>query len=141
MEERGALFFAALGLLALSGLSHFIRSSIASGTLDRNSAIGLRTKATQSSDVAWVAGHKAAGPWLSACAGLGYLMGAATAVGALVTIATDSIHSSIWFLPAVGFAGVVVLLVLATVIADRHGKNAAGVDHGTGPAPLDRSAE
>lgn len=141
MGERGALFFAALGLLALSGLSHFIRSSIASGTLDRNSAIGLRTKATKSSDVAWVAGHKAAGPWLSACAGLGYLMGAATAVGALATIAADSVHPSMWFLPAAGFTGVVVLLVLATAVADRHGKNAAGFNHGTGPAPLDKSAE
>jgi hypothetical protein len=133
MGERVALFVAAVGILTLSGFSHFIRKSIANGTLYRNSAIGLRTRATTSSDVAWAAGHKAAGPWLSACAFTGYLMGAATAAGALVTIAADSVHPSVWLLPATGFVGVVALLVRATVIADKHGKNAALVTSADAP--------
>lgn len=141
MGEPGALFVAAFGLLALAGLSHFIKNSVANGTLDRNSEIGLRTKATTSSDAAWTAGHKAAGPWLSACAYTGYLMGTATAAGALAAIATNSVHPLVWLLPATGFVGTVVLLVLATAIASKAGKNATGFSHGDGSGSLDRNIE
>ncbi|RKN04612.1 SdpI family protein [Streptomyces radicis] len=125
MEEAGALLSAAIGLAMLSALTHFIRNAAAEGTLERNGAIGLRTRVTRSSDAAWRAGHRAAGPWLLACAVTGYAMAAGTAAGAVAAMSGGSVHPAFWTCPATGFVAVVALLIAATAVADRHGGGAA----------------
>jgi len=48
------------GLLILSAVFSFLATSMSSGELPRNNAVGIKTKHTQASDEAWLAGHEAA---------------------------------------------------------------------------------
>ena len=49
-----------IGILIISLLTLGMSRAISTGSLARNEAIGIRTKATLSSDDAWENGHKAA---------------------------------------------------------------------------------
>ncbi|MEI7030934.1 hypothetical protein [Streptomyces pratensis] len=124
MEEMGALLVAAFGLASLSGVMHLVKNSAANGTLERNSALGLKTKVTLSSDTAWASGHKAAVPWLAVCTWTGYFMGAMTAAGAVIAMAAGSVHSALWIFPITGFIAVVALSIRATAVANKHGREA-----------------
>ncbi|WP_344101775.1 SdpI family protein [Nocardiopsis rhodophaea] len=124
MEEFGALLCSALGLVAIAGLAHYIRNAAARGSLDRNSAIGLRTRITKSSDAAWVEGHRAAAPWLMSCAFTGYFIGLLTVGAAIIAVPTGFVGPALLALPAAGFAAAVVILVAATAIANRRGRGA-----------------
>lgn len=109
----------AVGLLSLSGLLHAIARQATTGRLGRNSAVGIRTRATRASDPAWRAGHRAAGPWLLASAVTGYgtgLLAAAFSV-TLVLIGGNNVAPS-----AIGLSGyslVIILLLVATARANR----------------------
>ncbi len=95
-----SVFSLAGGLLFLSAVCSFLAASMASGELPRNNAVGIKTKHTQASDEAWLAGHEAAAatvkraglagwavllgvsvlcifrlwPWAMGLAGLGYVL-------------------------------------------------------------------
>ncbi|WP_017594423.1 SdpI family protein [Nocardiopsis potens] len=112
------------GTLALSGLAHYIKRAAASGALDRNSAIGLRTQVTKSSDTAWREGHRAAGPWLLACAWTGYFSSAAAIPFALAMGSEEGSAPAAMAVPATGFTAVVAVLAAATVVAHRRGRDA-----------------
>lgn len=71
-----------VGLLLMSGLGFFMDRAIRSGSLERNTAIGIRTRATLSSDEAWEAGHREARPYLQATALVG-IVGVVVSVAAL----------------------------------------------------------
>ncbi|GAA4891196.1 SdpI family protein [Streptomonospora salina] len=125
MDQFGALAIAAVGLAQTSGIAHFIMYATANGSLARNSAIGLRTRATTSSDAAWDASHAAAAPWLRACAYSGYAAGALTVAGTVAAaVAGVPRPGALLIVPGVGFAAVLALIVTAGVVADRAGRDA-----------------
>lgn len=124
MEVLAPLLSAAVGIAAVSGVAHHIRNATMTGSLEKNSAVGLRTRVTKSSDVAWEAGHKAAAPWLLACAYTGYFSSALTIVFAVLAAVGGFSGVGVMIIPAAGFVAVVVILISATVIAHRSGKEA-----------------
>ncbi|MCT1464752.1 SdpI family protein [Corynebacterium sanguinis] len=71
--------FLVVGALLLSLLSAGMAKATKNGSLERNEAIGIRTKATLSSNAAWNEGHKAAIPYLNAVSITGF-------VGALFSV-------------------------------------------------------
>ncbi|EFQ84405.1 hypothetical protein HMPREF0063_10257 [Aeromicrobium marinum DSM 15272] len=107
------------GLAMLAVLLQHLRCAVLDGHLGRNGAVGLRTRATRSSDRAWTAGHLAAAPrlraaWISA------------AVGAAATVAAAGVQAAVgdrspWaLLPSgVAYAVVLGLVAAAGVTADR----------------------
>ena len=112
MDPVGAIV-AAVGLLCVSGMVHLVRNQTVNGQLGRNSAIGIRTKATQLSESAWSAGHRAAGPWLLATALTGYAGGLTALVLSLALLATDAQSPVALIIALAGYVAVVVLLVVS----------------------------
>lgn len=117
MDPLGGLV-AGIGLLLLSGVIHAVRRAVAGGAVPPNSAIGIRTRATQTSESAWRAGHQAADPWLLAMAMCGY--GAALLSLALaLVLRLMSRDSPLPLIVAVlGFVVVITALVIAAAKAD-----------------------
>ncbi|MFD6949635.1 MULTISPECIES: SdpI family protein [unclassified Nocardiopsis] len=122
MEEAIGLVAAVLGLVVAAGAAHYVRSATRDGALERNAFLGLRTRATLSSDRAWREGHLAAGPWLVAAVRGGYLAAAAAAAAALAAMAADAFLLLAWAAVAVGYAVLLALLVIGTVRADAAAK-------------------
>lgn len=121
MEDLSGIVSASVGLLFLSGVLHFIKSATKSGVLDRNSAIGIRTRTTTSSDAAWEAGHHAAGPWLLAGALTGYFIALLSTVLTVFGALAGTLGPAALLVPGSGFLAVCVMLVVATVVANRSG--------------------
>lgn len=63
-----------VGLLVVSVLAHYIGRGGRAGSLARGRGPGIRTTDTVASQAAWLAGHRAAAPWMLAAAGVGYLL-------------------------------------------------------------------
>ncbi|UWF03665.1 SdpI family protein [Corynebacterium diphtheriae bv. gravis] len=61
-----AALSASVGLILLSVLCLTLPKVAMSGNIQRNSAIGIRTKETKKSDSAWLEGHRKATPILQA---------------------------------------------------------------------------
>ncbi|MFD0773238.1 SdpI family protein [Streptomonospora algeriensis] len=124
MEALAVLLSAAVSIALVSGAAHYIKHATANGSLSRNFWIGLRTGTTMSSDAAWEAAHKAAAPWLTACAYTGYAASAAM-IALAVYAATEEISViGALMISAVGFAGVTIMTAIAAVIAHRGAKDA-----------------
>lgn len=113
MDPAGAVT-AGLGLILLSGMVQVLRIQTSGGHLERNCALGIRTKATKASDSAWLAGHRAAGPWLQAATLTGY--GAAVvSLGSSLVLLTVREQSAVPLVVALtGCVAVVVLLLVST---------------------------
>lgn len=60
LEEIVGLIVISGALLLLSGVCVSMTRRAAQGSIGRNAAVGIRTRHTQASDEAWVAGHEAA---------------------------------------------------------------------------------
>ena len=102
--------------LALSVFVTVITALAGRGTITANGLVGIRTRATQSSDAAWRAGHRAATPVL---VGLTIV----TAVAAVIVLVATRDSSSdatnttgLWVLALVGI-GIVVAAVRANSVA------------------------
>ena len=122
MDPVGGLSLG-VGLIFLSLIIHFVRNETVSGKLDRNAAIGIRTKATRSSDSAWLAGHRAAGPWLLVTAITGYVAGLTAIVISVTLMVAGGENPATMIVPLAGYVAVVVLLITAASKADSSAKS------------------
>lgn len=110
-----------IGVVVLTLVCGSIASASAKGSLPRNGAVGIRTKATKSSDAAWDAGHRAAVPMMRVTTWFGVLLTVVTIVAVIILRPGEEPGWEV-VAPVVGFAGMFLGLVAAGVIADRAAK-------------------
>lgn len=120
------LVVTSLGLLFVSVVVLLVRAAVVRGGLDRNGAVGIRTKATQRSDAAWDAGHRSAVPWLWASGLTGLVTGGGGLVVAVLVAVLDRGSPALLAVPGVGYVAVVALLVRGGLAADAAARGAAG---------------
>lgn len=125
MEDVAGLVSAAFGLLALGAVMLYVRNSTASGALGRNGVIGIRTKVTKSSDLAWKVGHRAAGPWLLAATWIGFVGGGSTICAGVVGGVSGVPGPVLLVVPTAGFLGVIIAGLVAGKKANEAGRSAA----------------
>ena len=117
MPILGALPFFVLMGVVFGGTGAMLNS----GRITRNNAIGLRTRATLSSDEAWERGHKAGARWIAASA-----VGAATAtvLGVVALLATgfEPNEPTNAVVILFGMFAIIGPLIAAGVAADRAAK-------------------
>nr|WP_272923896.1 SdpI family protein [Streptomyces sp. SID3343] len=123
MDPAGGLAFA-VGLITLGAVIHYVKKQVASGSIQRNSAIGIRTKATMSSDNAWEAGHAAAAPLLTATYLTAYAAGAITAAITVAAKLSDIEKPAAIAIPVAGIAAVLALLSVSAVKANSAARTA-----------------
>ncbi|WP_106399050.1 SdpI family protein [Actinocorallia populi] len=127
MDPVGGLA-AGAGLIALGVMIHHVKSQVTSGNVQRNSVMGIRTKATMSSDSAWEAGHAAATPLLTATYLTAYITSAITfALGLALTLG-DVENPAALIIPLCGIGVVLALLSVATVKANSAARAAGRAD-------------
>ncbi|GAA3982565.1 hypothetical protein GCM10022384_34360 [Streptomyces marokkonensis] len=107
-----------VGLMTLGAVIHYMKSQVASGSIQRNSAIGIRTKATMSSDHAWQAGHASAAPVLTVTFLTAYGTGAISLALGLAFRLSDTANSTVIIVPSVGLVGILALLTAAAIRAN-----------------------
>ncbi|MFC3232086.1 SdpI family protein [Streptomyces nitrosporeus] len=117
MDPAAGLVFA-VGLLALGAVIHYVKNQVAGGKIQRNSVVGIRTRATMSSDGAWQAGHASAVPVLKATFLTAYATGATSLVLGLALSSGDAGNPVAFIVPAAGYAVVLALLIAASLKAD-----------------------
>ncbi|MFI2241196.1 SdpI family protein [Streptomyces chrestomyceticus] len=123
MDPVAGLAFG-VGLIMLGMVIHYIKNQVASGSIRRNSAIGIRTKATMSSDSAWEAGHASASPMLTVTYLTAYAVGAVTLALSLALSLNDSRNPAVIIIPLIGTGLVLALLTAATVKANSAARTA-----------------
>ncbi|GAA0397638.1 SdpI family protein [Streptomyces luteireticuli] len=124
MDPVAGLVFG-VGLLTLGALIHYMKNQVASGNIRRNSVIGIRTKATMSSDSAWEAGHAAATPMLTVTCLTAYAVGATTLAIGLALMLGDTRNPAVIIVPLIGIGAVLALLTAASVKANSAARAAA----------------
>jgi hypothetical protein len=117
MEPVAGWVFGA-GLFAMAAVIHYTKNQVANGNINRNSAIGIRTKATMSSDRAWAAGHAAATPMLTATYLTAYSAGLITLAVTLAVTWGDFENPAVIIVPLAGIATVLALLSTAAAKAN-----------------------
>ncbi|WP_425266438.1 SdpI family protein [Corynebacterium liangguodongii] len=93
------------------------------GSLERIEAIGIRTRATLSSDAAWNEGHKAAIPYLNAASITGFV-GALFSVLALIFFKPDgnTVTGSLYALPVATLVVQIITLLWSASKANQRAK-------------------
>ncbi|MEV0300770.1 MULTISPECIES: SdpI family protein [Streptomyces] len=107
-----------VGLMTLGVMIHYVKSRVASGSIERNSTMGIRTKATMSSDRAWQAGHASATPMLTATFLTAYAMGAVSSALGLAFTLGDVRNAAVIIVPSAGLVAVLALLTAAAIKAN-----------------------
>ncbi|MFD7505141.1 SdpI family protein [Streptomyces sp. NPDC059850] len=125
----GAGFVFGVGLITLGAMIHYVKNQVASGSIERNSVIGIRTKATMSSDHAWQAGHTSAAPMLTVTSLTAYAVGAISLAISLVLTLSDTENPAVIIVP---LTGIVVVLALLTAAAVKANSAARAVDSSDG---------
>lgn len=123
MELSG--FFAMLiAPVFLSLLALLMRQATKKGDLARNSALGLRTKTTMSSDQAWKAGHAAAEPYFLAITFVGAVVAVTCLALPFLVGDTDGKYpAGMIVAPALGLVIQVIVLLKATSAANAAARN------------------
>lgn len=108
-----------VGMLLLTTMSTFMSSAIKKGDLEKNNAIGFRTKATLSSENAWEAGHQKSVPYLQATTIIGTL-GVITSIVALFLFnrGSDVFNSGLFVVPIFSFVIQVLMILYAAIKAN-----------------------
>lgn len=112
-----ALILAAATLL-IAALCTGMRTASRTGSLTRNQFIGVRTRATLSSDEAWELGHHAAEPYLLRAANVGFAGAGVTALLAAWSQTSPGVPT--WpalALSIIGFVASIVMLLLGATAA------------------------
>jgi uncharacterized membrane protein len=117
MDPVAGLVFG-VGLFTLGLLVQYLKNQVTSGGIQRNSAVGIRTKATMASDAAWEKGHAASAPMLTATFLTAYAAGAISVVLGVVMMVTDGRNPAVLIIPVCGLVAVLGLLVAASVTAN-----------------------
>ncbi|WP_432492041.1 SdpI family protein [Kineococcus auxinigenes] len=115
----GAVISAVWGLAVLAVLLVVMARAVHSGGLERNSLMGVRTRATTHCDECWRVGHRAAQPGLRRA---GWVAAVAAVVGVvLAVVGSGRSWGEVVTLTAfgAGYAGVVAVLLHVTVVAGR----------------------
>lgn len=118
MDPTGVVMGAA-GLV-MAGLAVWLVTRSASrGAIEVNAAIGIRTRLTGSSQLAWEAGHLAALPLASAACALA-VIGATASVAAIVLAdAFGTSGAAAVVIVVAGYVGFLVTVILAARAANR----------------------
>jgi len=108
----------AFATLMIAVPAHLTQAMSRSGTLQRNRAFGIKTRATLRSDAAWSRGHAVAEPWLLAAALCGY--GTAAGAALLLVLAASVGLSAV---PALviaigGFVGATAQVIAGGVVGN-----------------------
>ncbi len=119
VDEVEALIIPAASLVSLGLLLGWMAQASRGDGLERNSLIGIRTRATMASDDAWRAGHRAAAALLGVAA---WSSGGIGVTGTVLAIAGSWLAG---VAVAAGYLALVVLLVTATVRAGRAARAAS----------------
>jgi uncharacterized membrane protein len=119
-----AALMLAFGLFLITGLAAATRRLIKTNKLPRNTAFGLRTPKTTSSDAAWRAGHLAAVHLLGSTWVISALGGTATFVAALLSTGDAAIWT-VLKVAGIGYGLSIAALMLAAVVADRAARRVA----------------
>ncbi|MEU5282506.1 SdpI family protein [Streptomyces sp. CA-278952] len=106
------------GLMVLGAVIHYMKSQVASGSIESNSVMGIRTKATMSSDRAWQAGHVSAAPMLTVTFLTAYVTGAISLALGLAFTLSDTENATVIIVPSAGLVGVLTLLTTAAIKAN-----------------------
>ncbi|WPW33234.1 SdpI family protein [Streptomyces atratus] len=128
MDPVAGLVFG-VGLITLGVMIHYVKNQVANGSIQRNSAIGIRTKATMSSDSAWQAGHASAAPMLTVTFLTAYAVGAISLAIILALTLSGDKNPAVIIVP---LAGIVVVLALLTTAALKANSAARAVGHSDG---------
>ena len=105
-EDVVGLVFLLFSLAFLPAIGIFMTRQAADGAIGRNGSSGIRTRHTQASDAAWVAGHRAALPVMTR-------MWTVAVVGAVVAVGAQLVAGE----PAGILLGLGALLVQVLVLA------------------------
>lgn len=123
MDATGSLSLL-VGVAVLSLVTGILVPQIYAGDLRRNHLIGMRTKATLSSDEAWEVGHRASlGYLVFAC-----IVGVVAIIAALGTFVFADVSSGageimLAAIPIAAFTSQVVAIIAGCVAADRAAKS------------------
>ncbi|MFF9839276.1 SdpI family protein [Streptomyces sp. NPDC013740] len=127
MDPTAGFGFAA-GLAPLGAVVHYVRNQVANGGIGRNSAVGIRTRATMASDRAWQAGHAAASPMLTAAFLTAYLAALTCLALALALTPAGSESPAAGIVAAAGLVAVLALLTAAAIKANSAARAAGDSD-------------
>lgn len=121
--ELPGYFALLIAPVLLSLLSVFMHQATKTGSISRNSAIGLRTKSTMASDQAWKAGHAAADPYLIAVAIIGVVVIVTSVTLPLAVGSENGLYPpGIIAAPAIGLSIQITVLIIATIAANSAAK-------------------
>ncbi|MFI8266626.1 SdpI family protein [Streptomyces sp. NPDC085665] len=123
MDPVGGLI-SGMGLMAPGLAIRYVANQVTAGRIGRNSAVGIRTKATLSSDRAWEAGHAAAWSMLRAASLTACIAASATFGGALAMTLTGGDAPALLVVPLVWIGLILALLTVAGVRANAAAREA-----------------
>ncbi|WP_206491173.1 SdpI family protein [Rhodococcus sp. KRD162] len=115
---RGLAVAVASTLFVLS-ITVYVTAFVTKGDQEPNWVIGIKTRATKSSEQAWVAGHRAAYPFMMA--GATHCLASAVLIAALLLI-DPSPGSAVLVLSGALALGAAVILAMSGIKADRAAK-------------------